>query len=103
MSKIRRSIAIALAGLAVLVPAGLAGAQEDPYVGPSPTVENATTVAPSATVAGAAEEAPAAEVKGSSLAFTGSDAAGLAVIGALAVALGGLALWTRNRRNALTS
>ncbi|MFV0317411.1 MAG: hypothetical protein ACK5O2_10700 [Microthrixaceae bacterium] len=104
-SKIHRSIAIALTGLAVLLPASLVGAQEDPYITPSPTVENVTTVAPSPTVAAETDEVANAtvqstDVESRSLAFTGGDAAGLAVIGALALVVGGVMLRVRSRRDA---
>ncbi|MFN7151407.1 MAG: hypothetical protein ACK4V6_18260, partial [Microthrixaceae bacterium] len=64
--------------------AGVAGAQTDPYVSPSSVVKpevlsNEVSQAPAAAESAAVE---------SSLAFTGGDAVGLALIGGVAVAAG---------------
>lgn len=75
-----------IVGLALVVASlfafsGLAGAQDNPSVYVSPNTESRTPpLAP--TALGATAE------KGSSLAFTGGDAAGLALIGGVAVAAG---------------
>lgn len=98
-------VAALLAG--VLFVAGSAGAQEaDPYVGPATSVAPETTVlqpsGPSdqgnatAAVAGETSATQSTEVAGESLAFTGGDVAGLALMGA--VLIGGGAILVRARR-----
>ena len=82
---------VAIASLAVLIPAGFASAQDtDPYIGPSPSVAAETSIAPSATAAPAETAQNAGtEVASANLAFTGGDATTLAIVGLLAVGLGG--------------
>lgn len=84
ISRTRIAIAAAVIGGGTILGAGVAGAQTDPYVGPSSTVapevlSNEVSQAPAAAESAAVE---------SSLAFTGGDAAGLALIGGVAVAAG---------------
>ncbi len=83
----------------------MAGAQSDPsdaYVGPQPEVlsNSAEQLTPAAPAVEAAT--PASAVKSSSLAFTGGDAATLALLGGGAVAVGGILVATR-RRSATTA
>ncbi len=96
----RMTVRSAVAALSLVLVAvlslgvGTAAAQEnDSYVGAE--VESATLIRPSAAPAAA----NSAAVSNSSLAFTGSDAATLALIGAVAVVAGGSILIVR-RRNA---
>jgi hypothetical protein len=84
ISRTRIAIAAAVIGGGTILGAGVAGAQTDPYVSPSSTVapevlSNEVSQAPAAAESAAVE---------SSLAFTGGDAAGLALIGGVAVAAG---------------
>ena len=84
ISRTRIAIAAAVIGGGTVLGAGVAGAQTDPYVSPSSTVapevlSNEISQAPAAAESAAVE---------SSLAFTGGDAAGLALIGGVAVAAG---------------
>jgi hypothetical protein len=84
ISRTRIAIAAAVIGGGTILGAGVAGAQTDPYVSPSSVVQpevlsNEVSQAPAAAESAAVE---------SSLAFTGGDAAGLALIGGVAVAAG---------------
>lgn len=84
ISRTRIAIAAAVIGGGTILGAGVAGAQTDPYVSPSSVVKpevlsNEVSQAPAAAENAAVE---------SSLAFTGGDAAGLALIGGVAVAAG---------------
>ncbi|MCB1255702.1 MAG: LPXTG cell wall anchor domain-containing protein [Microthrixaceae bacterium] len=106
MAKLMRSTFIALAAAiaATLVFSATAGAQTDgPYVGNTVTSAPPTTVAPgevenaSTEVKSATDVKAAAEVKSESLAFTGSDATTLALIGVVAVIAGGSILIVRRR------
>ncbi|MCZ7627694.1 MAG: hypothetical protein M5U19_00660 [Microthrixaceae bacterium] len=102
---------IAAISLTFLLPGGFAAAQDgtDPYISPSPTVAEATTVPPAPdAVASTSEESGAPtgvasnelttnEVASSNLAFTGGDVAALAGVGLLAIALGFAMVILRNR------
>ncbi len=90
-ARTRIALAVAIVGLGTMVGAGVAGAQStDPYVSPSSVVKPEVL---SETVTKSAA-APAVE---SSLAFTGGDAAGLALIGGVAVAAGAAITVSRRR------
>lgn len=81
---------LAIVAGALFLTAGPAGAQDN---GSGAYVENTTvTNNPPLT-----PEVKAANVSQSSLAFTGGDVAGLALIGGFAVALGGLLIVSRRR------
>lgn len=116
----RWGAAILLSAMAVVIWPAAAGAQDDPYISPSPEVEvleetlvpespevlgdqigPAADAGAAADVAGAAESAgQEPEVLGSVLAFTGGDALGLLVIGGVAIALGGVLVLNRRRAEA---
>jgi hypothetical protein len=85
ISRTRIAIAAVVIGGGTVLGAGVAGAQTDPYVGPSSTVAQPEVLSNEVSQAPAAAESAAVE---SSLAFTGGDAAGLALIGGVAVAAG---------------
>jgi uncharacterized membrane protein YphA (DoxX/SURF4 family) len=80
---------------AVLMFAGTAGAQDgsDAYVGAESVTRN-EAVAPASASVGAAS---AGRVEANALAFTGTDVAVLALMGGVAVVLGGALLITRRR------
>jgi hypothetical protein len=109
----RWGAAILISAMAVFAWPAVAGAQDDPYVSPSPEVEvleetlvpEAPQVLNEQVEAGAGQAAGAAagqdaEVLGSTLAFTGGDALGLLAIGAAAVALGAGLMMSRRRASA---
>jgi hypothetical protein len=85
ISRTRIAVAAAVIGGGTILGAGVAGAQTDPYVSPSSTVVQPEVLSNEVSRAPAAAENAAVE---SSLAFTGGDAAGLALIGGVAVAAG---------------
>ena len=97
-SRTRIALAVAVVGLGTIIGAGAAGAQSsDPYVSPSSIVKpevlsNTASKSPSAAAAASAE---------SSLAFTGGDAAGLALVGGVAVAAGAAITVARRRTAAV--
>ncbi len=104
----RRSIAaVAITFALGAVTAGVASAQEDSnpqgaYVGGTTLVKETPKVAPAAPAAqvGAATTsrgASAASNAASSLAFTGGDVAGLALLGAVALVIGGVLVTSRRR------
>ena len=89
---------MAVVGLGTVVGAGAAGAQSsDPYVSPSsivkPEVLSNTAAKSPAAVSNASAE--------SALAFTGGDAAGLALVGGVAVAAGAAITVARRRTAAV--
>lgn len=110
MAKIIRSTFIALAAsiVAVFAFSSVAGAQTSgPYVGNTVTSAPTTAPAPSgqvlsntATAPAAAAATPSGAVKSNTLAFTGSDASTLALIGVIAVAAGVSILAVRRRATA---
>lgn len=97
---LRLALVAMIAALAVGT-AGVAGAQDvtDPYVGPSPTVENETIVQdpPAEVQAQQTVQDPPAEVQGSNLAFTGGDIVVLVTFGLAALIAGALVLASRRR------
>ena len=107
-SRTRMLLVGAVVGLGTVVGAGAAGAATpNPYPGTPSTLPPAEAlaetlerpVALSAAAEGATAEAPTAQSNVDVLPFTGGDAAGLAAIGALAVAAGA-AITVGRRRTA---
>lgn len=96
-SRTRIAVAAAVIGAGTILGAGVAGAQSDPYVSPSSTVQP-QVLSNQAERPAAAPQSAAVE---SSLAFTGGDAAGLALVGGVAVAAG--AAITVARRRSVTA
>lgn len=103
---LRLILSTMIVAVVVIGTAGLASAQgsSDPYVAPSPTVEQKSAElqpAPPGEVLSAelevGQQSASTEVKGSSLAFTGSDVTVLAALGFAALAAGGLVLVARRR------
>lgn len=95
-ARTRFALAVAIVGLGTAVGAGVAGAETEPYIEPATTVapEVLSETAAQPVVESASAENAAAQ---SSLAFTGGDAAGLAAIGAVAVAAGAAITVARRR------
>lgn len=101
MGRLIRSTLVALAAALVASFAftSVAGAQDkDPYVGNEVTTTVPGEVQPESVVLPkTAEKAAKGEVKANKLAFTGSDATSLALIGVFAVVIGGSILLIRRR------